>query len=570
MDKSIRREMKRRAAANMRAHYLAFLFACLVAAVIGARFDGSLEFLNAGAQRIDQISNFLNRFGRENFEANSRGVLAVAVNKLSGNTISGIISEMFLAMDGSSELLLVLGILLSAVLNLLFWMFVANAFEVVLCRMFLEGRVYDHVGMHRLSFLLQVHRWGKVTLAQLRRYAQLSLWWLTIVGGVIKTYSYAMVPFILAENPDLTGKQAVQLSRKMMDGHKWQYFVLDLTMLPWHLLGLLTLGVVNAVYFNGYRLAVQTEFYVQLRQEAIDKGIEEAEAFNDVCLYAKADSDRLAAAYPEDGEQIVVPTRTYKNAVARFFGEVFGLTLLPNEADMEIERIQARKLRQRYALMCASGETYPMRLNPLPIHERKRREPMLYTRRYSVFSLILIFFCFAIVGWIWEVSLHLLSDGVFVNRGALHGPWLPIYGTGGAMVLVLLYRARKRPQMEFVLTVVLCGIVEYFTGLYLELANGGVRWWDYGGYFLNLHGRVCAEGLLVFGLGGMAAVYAVGPALDNLFRKMKRGVIVGVCAVLLILFGVDQAYTKVHPNTGEGITSACVQVEEFREEVSVL
>lgn len=559
--------MKRRASVNVRSHYLTFLLACLAAAMIGARFQGSLEFLSAGAERIGEISEFLNRFGREGFEASSRGVLAAAVNKLAGNNIGGIIGEMISTMAGSSGLMAVVGILVSAALNLLSLALIVNTFEVVLCRMFLEGRVYEHAGMHRLSFLIQVRRTGRVILAQMRCYVQLSLWWLTVVGGIIKTYSYAMVPFILAENPDLTGKQAILLSRRMMNGHKWQYFVLDLTMLPWHLLGLVTLGIANAVYFNGYRLAVQTEFYVRLRQEAADKGIEGAEALNDSFLYAKADKERLVAAYPEDTEEIVVPARTYKNAVARFFGEVFGLTFLPNREDMEIERVQARRLRQRYALMCASGETYPMRLNPLPMHERKRREPMLYTRRYSVFSLILIFFCFAMVGWLWEVSLHLLSDGVFVNRGALHGPWLPIYGAGGAMVLVLLYRVRKRPLLEFVLTVLLCGVVEYFTGFFLELTHDGMRWWDYGGYFLNLHGRVCAEGLLIFGLGGMAAVYAVGPALDNLFRKMKRGVLVGVSVALLVLFGADQAYSGAHPNTGKGITSAVVQVEEFREGV---
>lgn len=559
--------MKRRAGVNMRSHYLVFLLACLAAAMIGARFQGSLEFLNTGSQRIGEISEFLNRFGREGFEASSRGVLAAAVNKLAGNNISGIIGEMVGTMAGAGNLVTVLGVLVSAVLDFLFLIFVVHTFEVVLCRMFLEGRVYAHAGMHRLSFLIQVRRTWRVVLAQLRCYIQLSLWWLTVVGGIIKGYSYAMVPFILAENPDLTGKQAILLSRRMMNGHKWQFFVLDLTMLPWHLLGLVTLGISNALYFNGYRLAVQTEFFVRLRQEALDKGLEGAEALHDSFLYAKADEEQLAAAYPEDTEEIVVPTRTYKNPVARFFGEVFGLTLLPNEADMEIERVQARKLRRQYAHMCASGEAYPVRLSPLPVHERKRHEPMLYTRRYSIFSLILIFFCFAFIGWIWEVSLHLLTEGVFVNRGALHGPWLPIYGSGGAMVLVLLYRFRKRPVVEFVLTVLLCGIVEYFTGFFMELANDGMRWWDYGGYFLNLHGRVCAEGLLVFGLGGMAAVYAVGPALDNLFRKIKRSVIVVVCVILLIIFGADQVYSKAHPNTGKGITSSVIQTAETTEEV---
>ena len=68
---------------------------------------------------------------------------------------------------------------------------------------------------------------------------------------------------------------------------------------------------------------------------------------------------------------------------------------------------------------------------------------------------------------------------------------------------MLLNRLRKRPVLEFVGIVVLCGCVEYTTSVVLEILHNGERWWDYSGYFLNLNGRICAEGLLVFGIGGI-------------------------------------------------------------------
>ena len=55
--------------------------------------------------------------------------------------------------------------------------------------------------------------------------------------------------------------------------------------------------------------------------------------------------------------------------------------------------------------------------------------------------------CF--VGWIWEVSLSMISYGRFVNRGVLHGPWIPIYGFGCVLILLLLKRFRMRPKVEF-------------------------------------------------------------------------------------------------------------------------
>ena len=75
----------------------------------------------------------------------------------------------------------------------------------------------------------------------------------------------------------------------------------------------------------------------------------------------------------------------------------------------------------------------------------------------------------------------------------MHGPWLPVYGSGVAMIVLVLARWRRNPAAEALLTIVLCGFVEYMTSWYLE-ATKGMRWWDYTGYFLNLDGRICGEG----------------------------------------------------------------------------
>ena len=88
------------------------------------------------------------------------------------------------------------------------------------------------------------------------------------------------------------------------------------------------------------------------------------------------------------------------------------------------------------------------------------------------------------------------------------------------MITVLLYRFRRNPLLEGLSIIVLCGIVEYTTSLVMENTLG-MRWWDYTGYFLNLNGRICGEGLAVFALGGMAAVYLLVPMLDAAVTKMK-------------------------------------------------
>mgnify|MGYP002626561371 CR=1 FL=1 len=119
------------------------------------------------------------------------------------------------------------------------------------------------------------------------------------------------------------------------------------------------------------------------------------------------------------------------------------------------------------------------------------------------------------VGWIWEVLLHLITHGTFVNRGTMFGPWLPIYGYGGVALLILLKDIRKRQDIYFILSMIIAGVIEFTTSWYLEVFNH-LRWWDYRGYFLNINGRICFEGLLVFGLGSLAITYFFAPLLNNL------------------------------------------------------
>ena len=170
-----------------------------------------------------------------------------------------------------------------------------------------------------------------------------------------------------------------------------------------------------------------------------------------------------------------------------------------------------------------------------------------------LYQLFWLFLAFSFLGWCLEVAATAVRLGQYRDRGVLHGPWLPIYGTGGVLLLVLLKKVRDNPLATFLLGMVVCGVVEYSTAWYLETFKH-TKWWDYTGYFLNLHGRICAEGLLVFGLGGCMFIYVLGPLLNNLYAKVPARVKNRLCAVLLAVFLVDFAYSSFVPNTGEGIT----------------
>lgn len=463
------------------------------------------------------------------------------INSLSGTDNLGTLILMILALAGVSA----------------FYLLVVNTYAVISARMFLEGRCYAKLPVQRFVFLLRIKRWLPVSMAMLRYTVYELLWSLTIIGGIIKAYSYYLVPYILAENPALGGREAITLSRKMMRGHKWECFVMGCSFLGWNLLGAFTFGLTEVFYSIPYQSAAFCEYYASLRKEAKEAGIPGAELLNDTYLYEQAPKECLEEAYADEVEW----KKELRNNVRKpegmkgILSEWFGIF----QGGSEEERIyeENREIRVRLG-MCkdvVEGSAYPVRLSQFPdTVKQKRVETFHYMRHYSVWSLILLFFLFSIFGWCWEVSIHLVMDGVFVNRGALHGPWLPIYGTGGVLLLTLLNRVRSRPVMEFISIIFLCGMVEYWTSYYLEAAYDGKKWWDYSGYFLNLNGRICAEGLLVFGIGGMVIVYIAAPLLDNRIRRIRKDVLVWVCMILLCLYAADSAYSVRHPNEGKGIT----------------
>ena len=288
-----------------------------------------------------------------------------------------------------------------------------------------------------------------------------------------------------------------------------------------------------------------------------EKNMPGSELLNDECLFVKADTNTLLDKYSDVLEELEKPeysTEGMGGRKTRFFVKYFGVVLWYSKDENEYENREALKQKMRALESEARGLSYPSRLSPIP---EQRRITFLdnihYLRHYSVTTIILMFFIYSNFGWTWELLYYFLMKGKLINRGVLHGPLLPIYGVGGLFVLILLNSVRKRPAVHFVLTMILCGTVEYFSGWALEKVFDA-KWWDYSGYFLNLNGRICAEGLLVFGIAGLAFIYVLSPLLDTLLRKINKRVLLVTAVSLLAILAADIVFSRMVPNTGYGIT----------------
>ncbi len=164
---------------------------------------------------------------------------------------------------------------------------------------------------------------------------------------------------------------------------------------------------------------------------------------------------------------------------------------------------------------------------------------------------LLLFFTLSAAGWVWEVLFTVLSTGQLVNRGFFHGPWLPVYGVGGLLMLLLLGR-RQQSWLLFPLCALLgCG-VEYAVSVLLE-ALFHARWWDYSGWAGNLDGRVCLASAAAFGAAGWLLVRRAGPRLCGTLSAMPVRPRAVLCRTLCILFALDAAVSMTVPNMGGGV-----------------
>ncbi len=162
-------------------------------------------------------------------------------------------------------------------------------------------------------------------------------------------------------------------------------------------------------------------------------------------------------------------------------------------------------------------------------------------------DLILVFFIISIVGWIWEVLLIWAQSGNLTNRGVLHGPWLPIYGTGGVLMIWLKERLPGKWRSFFLSSMAVCGVVEYAVSWALEKIYH-TRWWDYTNMPMNLNGRICLSGLLLFGAAGLFLVYVLYPRLKKWFVQIPQKGKIAINACFSVLFCVDTVCSLCSPN----------------------
>ena len=175
-------------------------------------------------------------------------------------------------------------VLIAMVVGVLFSVFVSTPVTVGKCRYFMESRV-GNAPFSSLFSAFGDPAYRNVVKVMFMKNLFIFLWSLLfVIPGIYKAYQYRMVDYLMAENPYMTYQRALELSRQMTDGEKFNIFILELSFFGWLFLGALACGI-GVFFVNPYIEATFAELYAALRAKAFATGMTDASELSDFMRY---------------------------------------------------------------------------------------------------------------------------------------------------------------------------------------------------------------------------------------------------------------------------------------------
>lgn len=154
----------------------------------------------------------------------------------------------------------------------------------------------------------------------------------------------------------------------------------------------------------------------------------------------------------------------------------------------------------------------------------------------------LYFVIYSFIGWCCETTYCSVLQKQFVNRGFLNGPFCPIYGFGALAIVATLTPFVHNIPLLFVFSIIITSIMEYFTSFVLEkLFN--MKWWDYSNHKFNIHGRVCLENSLMFGVLSLIVMLIIHPIVVDFIDYIPKNILFILGISIEIYFVLDLIIT---------------------------
>lgn len=257
-----RKELK----AKGKAAYKANRMTCIIAALLLMLVTGGFSAGSSVGSSWNTINNSTNNEPTYDYEYD--------YDDISGGMTDLGVEDPFTEAPSPSSLIapaiiaaVMVVVLIAAAFGAAIGIFLLNPLQVGLRKFFRDNAGNPSTGLDRTNVGMAFHDSSYMKIVgSMFTTGLFTFFWalLMIIPGIYKAYCWRLVPYIISEDPSITGKEARARSAEMMYGSKWASFVLDLSFLGWKLLGLLTLGILNLVFTNPYQAATDAELYLAL------------------------------------------------------------------------------------------------------------------------------------------------------------------------------------------------------------------------------------------------------------------------------------------------------------------
>lgn len=290
--------------------------------------DEVKEIRNSGNTDFKQniYDTYVDKVLSELFEGNNDGLVkAVREDKSIGKGVTVAVTNFFTKGQTQVQIFInsIIGkptqeqlnkavAIILAVVAILLKIFIINPLNISIARMYLESKSYK-VKFGRLKYAFNKEYYLNIVKSAIVLDIYKFLWSLTLIGGIVKSYSYRMFNFIIAENLKISPLNALTLSRKMMNHYKMNAFLLDLSFLGWNILRFVTIGIAG-ILIDPYYNFTYVEFYSALRKDYIEAGLQYFEKFDDDILFDDV-KRKIYYPIPEYLEKI---KRDYENTYPDF------------------------------------------------------------------------------------------------------------------------------------------------------------------------------------------------------------------------------------------------------------
>lgn len=191
---------------------------------------------------------------------------------------------------------------------------------------------------------------------------------------------------------------------------------------------------------------------------------------------------------------------------------------------------------------------------------------------YSFSQWIMFFYVYCFFGWIWECCYVSVKKMKWVNRGFLHGPFLPIYGFGALAILMSTIGVRGNIPLIFVLGMISSTILEFCTGYFMEKLFG-VKYWDYSDRRFNLMGHICLFVSVGWGFFSILLVCFINKPIENLILLIPKSVTEVIALIITVVFSIDftQSFNEAMDlkTTLKKITYNNEQIKTFKRRLEI-